>query len=262
LHALAAAAEADDLTRIFQGMTKAIDELAKAPNPRHSLEMTVVRLARRPPLVPVDALLERLGDLERRLGGSGGGAPRPPSGGGGQRPTTPQRPPPTASAPAPVQRSTSTGSVATARAVEPSFTTTIAGPIAQVEGLLTPSVVERVRAVAAKLRQERATWGSLVEHSVIIRCDDVLELAYEKRSFFAAQLNDRELGEAMQRAGVSRILLVDGGLTGRTLAQLHNEQKTQALDAARREAIAHPVVQDAIAIFKAEVRNVKLPGDE
>ena len=37
------------------------------------LEVAVVRLARRPPLLPVDALLERLSALEKRTGGGGGG---------------------------------------------------------------------------------------------------------------------------------------------------------------------------------------------
>lgn len=288
--ALAAAAEPDDLARIFQGMAKAIDELAKAQNPRHSLEMAVVRLARRPPLVPVDALLERLTDLERRLGGGsgggGGGGPRPPS--GGQRPpSTPQRPPPAtatpsamSAAPPPAMTSaprtapaTQSGFTATARALEPSsdsaIVAAISGPMTQPQGLLTPAVIERIRAVAAQLRKVRVTWGSLLEHGVVFRCDaEALEIAYEKRSFFAAQVTDREVADAIGRAtkselgGTARIMLCEGGLTGRTLAQLHSEQKSQALDAARREAIAHPVVQDAIAIFKAEVRNVKLPGDE
>ena len=272
--ALAALAEPDDLARIFQGMSKAIDELAKAQNPRHSLEMAVVRLARRPPLVPVDALLERLADLERRIGGGGGGGGQRPPSGGQRPPTTPQRPPPASATPPPVQRSAPpSGSTATARAIQPSadsaIITAISGPMVQPDGLLTPELIERVRAVAAQLRKERVTWGSLLEHGVVFRCDtEALEIAYEKRSFFAAQVTDREVAEAIARAakselgGAARIMLCEGGLTGRTIAQLQSEKKSQALDAARREAIAHPVVQDAIAIFKAEVRNVKLPGDE
>jgi DNA polymerase III subunit gamma/tau len=283
---LAAAADPDDLARIFQGMSKAIDELAKAQNPRHALEMAAVRLARRPPLVPVDALIERLADLERKLGGGGGGGPRPPSPQGppgGQRPaggaSTPQRPPATNAAPpmsapvsAPRTTSGTTSGTATARAMAPdasSIVATVIGPIVQPEGILTPSVVERVRAVAAALRKERATWGSLLEHGVIVRCDsEALEIAYEKRSFLAAQLTDSQVADAFTRAtknelgAAARLLLCEGGLTGRTLAQLASEQKSQAMDAARREAIAHPAVQDAITIFKAEVRNVKLPNDE
>jgi len=283
VRSLASAAEADDLTRIFQGMSRALDEIAKTGNPRHALEMAAVRLARRPPMVPVDALLERLADLERRLGG-GGGAPKPPTGGG-------QRPPPTggtrpasaapsfqSSAPAPVpvpvpvpERHV-TGA-ATARALHPNadgaVVTTVAGPLQQPEAFLTSTTIDRLRAIAKRLREERATWGSLLEHGVVLRCDaEALEVAYEKRSFFAAQISDPAVAEGFAKAARAelgaraRILVCDGGVTGRTVAQITNEQKTAALDAARREAISHPVVQEAIAIFKAEVRNVKLPGDE
>lgn len=61
--ALAASAEADDLTRIFQGMSRALDGIGKTGNPRHALEMAAVRLSRRPPLIPVDSLLERLAKI-------------------------------------------------------------------------------------------------------------------------------------------------------------------------------------------------------
>ncbi|MBI2391774.1 MAG: DNA polymerase III subunit gamma/tau [Deltaproteobacteria bacterium] len=301
--ALAAAADPDDLTRIFQGMSRGLDEIAKTGNPRHALEMAAVRLARRPPMVPVDALLERLADLERRVGGGGGprapgggggGGARAPGGGGGGGPARAQggfgaAPASTASATAAAPRSAAPpptvataprtydapAGISAARAVQPASNappanvTTVTGPLVQPEGLLAPSVVERARAVAARLREERQTWGSLVEHAIILRCDaDAFELAYEKRSFFAAQLADGAVIEAITRAAkaelgsAARIMVCDGKLSGRTLAQLANEQRTAALDAARREAVAHPVVQEAIAIFKAEVKTVKLPGDE
>jgi DNA polymerase-3 subunit gamma/tau len=292
--ALAAAANPDDLTRLFQGMSRAIDEIARTGNPRHALEMAAVRLARRPPLVPVDTLLERLSELERRIGGGGGGAPRPPpggGGGGGVRPqTTGGRPggsfqaapatapqPQTAGPPsfggrptaAAGHPATPAASAARALPTSPSNVATVHGPVTQPEGLLSPSVVERVRSIAARLREERQTWGSLVEHSVVVRCDaDAFEIAYEKRSFFAAQLADPLIPEAITRAAhavlgaPTRILVCEGRLSGRTVAQLGNEQKMAALDAARREAVAHPSVQHAIDIFKAEVRTVKLPGED
>ncbi len=92
--ALAARSNVDDLTRLHQGFSKSFDDVVRSGQPRASLEMTLVRLARRPPLLPVDELLRRLGDLERRLGGGGGGpagssgAPpnRGPAPGGGQPP--------------------------------------------------------------------------------------------------------------------------------------------------------------------------------
>ncbi len=101
--ALAARADVDDLTRLHQGFSKSFDDIVRSGQPRASLEMALVRLARRPPLLPVDELLRRLGDLERRLGGGApsgpsGGAPRggaPGPGGpgpGGPPPGAPRRP--------------------------------------------------------------------------------------------------------------------------------------------------------------------------
>jgi DNA polymerase-3 subunit gamma/tau len=124
--ALAARSNVDDLTRLHQGFSKSFDDVVRSGQPRASLEMTLVRLARRPPLLPVDELLRRLGDLERRLGGGGGGpagspgappnrgpAPggSPPQGGQQRRqyggagasneatPSAPIEPPPVAAAP-------------------------------------------------------------------------------------------------------------------------------------------------------------------
>jgi DNA polymerase-3 subunit gamma/tau len=79
--ALAERAELDDLLRVYQGFSKAFDEVARSGHVRHALEMTLVRLSRRPALLPLDELLSRLGDLEKRLAA---GAPPPgPKGGGG-----------------------------------------------------------------------------------------------------------------------------------------------------------------------------------
>jgi DNA polymerase-3 subunit gamma/tau len=79
--ALAARSSADDLTRLHQGFSRAFDDIVRSGQPRSALEMTLVRLARRPPLLPMDELLRRLGDLERRLGGGGGGPAAGPGGG-------------------------------------------------------------------------------------------------------------------------------------------------------------------------------------
>jgi DNA polymerase-3 subunit gamma/tau len=95
--ALAQKTDTDDLTRLFTGLSKGYDEIVKSGEVRAALEMTLVRLARRPALLPLDELLARLGELEKRLatgapppptrggapggggGGRGGGGPREPS---------------------------------------------------------------------------------------------------------------------------------------------------------------------------------------
>jgi DNA polymerase III subunit gamma/tau len=72
---LAAGADGDDLTRLYHGFSQGFDEVLRSERPRASLEMLLVRMARRPPLLPLDDLLTRLGALERRLSGGQQGAP-------------------------------------------------------------------------------------------------------------------------------------------------------------------------------------------
>jgi DNA polymerase-3 subunit gamma/tau len=79
---LAAGADPDDLLRLHQGFAQGFDDVVRSGQPRAALEMLLVRLARRPPLVPIDHLLQRLSQLERRLAG-GGGPTRPAPGPGG-----------------------------------------------------------------------------------------------------------------------------------------------------------------------------------
>jgi len=85
---LAEATHADDLIRLHQGFSQGFDDVVRSGQPRAALEMLLVRLARRPPLLPIDELLRRLAALEQRLG-----APRAPA--------PQQAPSPTARAPHP-----------------------------------------------------------------------------------------------------------------------------------------------------------------
>ncbi len=78
---LAGKSDTDDLTRIFTGLSRGFDDIVKSGQVRSNLEMTLVRLARRPALLPLDELLSRLGELEKRL--ATGAAPPPGRGGGG-----------------------------------------------------------------------------------------------------------------------------------------------------------------------------------
>jgi DNA polymerase-3 subunit gamma/tau len=88
VQALAARSDPDDLLRLHQGFSRAFDEVIKSGQPRAALEMLLLRLARRPALVPIDDLVARLGAMERRLGG----AARPgPKGETGSRPETAAR---------------------------------------------------------------------------------------------------------------------------------------------------------------------------
>ena len=79
-----AGAEPIELARIFDIVHGALFEIARAGQPRHALEIALLKAIYLAPSTSVQALLARADDLVRRIGG---GDPLPPGGGrGGTRP--------------------------------------------------------------------------------------------------------------------------------------------------------------------------------
>jgi hypothetical protein len=134
--------------------------------------------------------------------------------------------------------------------------------------LVSEGGLSAARAIVQRLRSNRATWGSLLEHGVVVRCDaERFEVAYERRSFLAAQVSDPPVAEAFARAArdelgaATRILVCDKPPEGKSLAAITAESRIAADDAARTAAREHPVVQDAIAVFGGVRIKVKLTSD-
>jgi DNA polymerase-3 subunit gamma/tau len=65
---------AADLDRAFRLMLAAENEVGRVPYPKLVMEMTLIKLATLTPIVAVEELLDRLDDLDRRLGGATNGA--------------------------------------------------------------------------------------------------------------------------------------------------------------------------------------------
>jgi len=91
---LARAATDSDLLRLHQGFSKGFDDVSRGADPRASLEMLLVRLALRPPLLPLDELLLRLGALEKRLTSGRGALPQSSAPGALSPKAQPQAPAP------------------------------------------------------------------------------------------------------------------------------------------------------------------------
>ncbi|MCK6556359.1 DNA polymerase III subunit gamma/tau [Candidatus Binatia bacterium] len=60
-------ASSADLDRAFRVLMTAETEVARVPYPKLVLEMTLIKLATMAPIVPLDTLIERLDEIERRL---------------------------------------------------------------------------------------------------------------------------------------------------------------------------------------------------
>jgi DNA polymerase-3 subunit gamma/tau len=318
---LAGRAELDDLSRLFQGLSKAFDDIVRSGQPRMALEMTLVRLARRPPLLPLDELLSRLGDLERRLAGGahpGPLAPPPRGGGGGGRSAGAHATSSMAGAPpGPLPLPGPTPSLADPLVPRTRGSLALAQPIAPVEpspavpAPAQPSLQARVQApvhapaAAAPAPPERelaekaprgpglATtesdpWRAIVERVRIARPDvaSVLEHALPLEvtrervvfgfaptdAFLAARAAEAEALDLVSRSvrthfgaptqvevrSATALASLPSGV--RTVAAIDAEHREEDLAKARQSIEHHPLVREAIRLFDAQLRDVKLPG--
>ncbi len=296
---LAKMSDADDLTRLYQGFSRGFDEIVRSGQPRTALEMMLVRLARRPPLLPLDELLSRLGELEKRLGGApppargGGGGP---GGGGGRSPQphspakleAPSRGPTSASTQAVGSMERTHGALALApqpaETPKPS-SVTVAKPISIAPPFpVAPPVVAPVsvrggkvdgdawRAILERVRLSSPPLFSVLQHAAPLQVnpEDVV-LAYEAKDLLASQATDAEALELLTREvrahfGTATNVALD--LSNRSLAGMTTVAREEAgkkkleLAAARELVQNHPLVREAISLFSAELREVRLPGEE
>ncbi len=285
---LASRAEVDDLSRLFQGFSRAFDDVVRSGQPRTALEMALVRLARRPPLLPLDELLARVGDLERRLGGAPppGPAPRGSGGGGGGRGAQ--------TAPAslhPAGGARTHGSlalvdprpaaVAAVQAVPPQPAPRPAQqtplqaapqppPTAPPHEATSPDMVTW-RAIIARLREAQAPVASFFEHALPVEISSSrVIVGFELSAAFQAErAREPEALEALTHAvrahfgaptHVALEVAAKAAPGVRTVASLEAEGRRAEIAAARAAVETHPLVQEAIRVFGAELCDVKLPG--
>ena len=289
---LAAKAEADDLSRLFQAFSKAYDDVVRSGQVRMALEMALVRLARRPPLLPLDELLARVGELERRLGGAPPAGPSPRSGGGGGAGPSGQRPGASARAPAGedvrMPRALASGHEPPASGGELVMRTRgalalAAGPAPVPVGQATPpeaATAEKKevdlagwRAILGRLRQSRPALASVFEHAIALEigAGRVL-LGFEPgAAFLAARASEPEALEALTREirghyGPGTAVELDLSakpVSGvHTVAALDADARAVELAKARAAIESHPIVQEAVRLFGAHLRDVKLPRNE
>jgi DNA polymerase III subunit gamma/tau len=281
VHALAKGAELDDLLRLYQGFSKGFDEIVKSGQPRTALEMALVRLTRRPPLLPLDELLARLGDLEKRLS-TGAPPPAPrgggPGGGGGRTSTasasigpasspSPSFVPPGAT---PMGGHTMRGSLALAG--EPSLLTPAPDalpiqvrrpsalpsppappppplPRAMPEAKLppVPPDLQAWRAILDRVRASRPALASVLEHAapIEVRSERVL-LGYAPGDFLGAQASEEESALLLQRE-------VRAHFGAATKVELDLSMRTPVV--ASVATIDHALRQQELAKARAEVEN-------
>jgi DNA polymerase-3 subunit gamma/tau len=298
LVSLAAETSVEDLTRLHLGLSRTFDEIMKGASPRASLEMALVRLARRPPLVPIDELLRRLGELERRLEGAGGGgsaAPvREPTRGapghgpaprgsareaspsaslaadGGRPAAEPPGPPLEAAPPAPAPRAVAP---APAWSPPPVARAQLSPPPTDGPGVHVPELAEddpmlaAFRDVVAEVHAHLPGIASVLEHAALVEASPRrLVVGFEPGSFLASQLGEARALAVVRDAARARlgpdvevaIVAVPRDALGGTLARRASEVLRGKIAEAEKVVREHPIVAAAVEILGAELREVHL----
>jgi DNA polymerase III subunit gamma/tau len=268
---------ADDLLRVHHGFSEGYDTVVKSGHPRSALEMLLVRLSRRPPLLPVDTLIERLSRLERRLSQPGPG-PRPPA---------PSRNPPTAppARPAfsgrtreaetaarprpdsaddrkepPTEAQVSAPSVRPARREPPPSPTTTS-----------PDLDALFRELVGRVAAQRVELAAKLEHAVLVEAsvEKGLVLGWPPDSVFASLVGTPEYMALLERLAselLGRPTPVShehdsARAQGRkTLSHLEAEAREQRRKEAYERIRRHPRVEEAVEIFGARIRDLRLAG--
>jgi hypothetical protein len=269
---LARAASSDDLIRLHQGFAQSFDDVVRSGQPRAALEMLLVRLARRPPLLPIDDLIGRLSALERRLGG-GAAQTRERSSGPRAEAPLPLRPdaPPASSAPPPEPRPLRREVVRAAPAPpaepppEPARAPDRAAdaalpPATPLEG--GPDIVAW-RAIVESFMSERPELGAFLARAVPLEVGPGgIVLAYGDGEPFVGEV-EREI--PLVSAAASRHFGAKTGVRverkaalGPTLAALDSEDEERKRRAALAKVKNHPRVTEAVEVLGARVKELKL----
>jgi DNA polymerase-3 subunit gamma/tau len=256
---------------LFERWARLVDDASKSQTPRLLIEMAAVDLCATEPLLPIGDLLDRLDDLEARLGG--GGAPPPRAGGsGGPSATPPSRPnaPPAAAGPR-SWVSPAPSSSRPAEALPPAPAKAAVAPAlasAAVRIVKSGSPEEAWRAVMSFFEAKSASLAArLAAADVTAFGGGNLTLIVAER--FAADGIDKARADIEKAAGEAlgepvRLTVTVGAAPGRPAvlrSELSNDLDAAAADRKSRETEArqHPIIQKAQDVFNASLKEVKTP---
>jgi len=279
---LAAHTQLDDLVRLHQAFSSGFDDVVRSGQPRSALEMLLVRLAGRPPLLPLDELLNRLGALEHRFfAAASRGAPQrglPPS-----RPTAPERAANTAGTRArprevatpaarrPSSQDADRDDEPPAKRSSPQANPTQVLPSENLgreacEQTLLAAWQELVERVA----RDRPDVAAILEHAVPLRIDAaVVRVGWPPGSTLDKQFEDVDLTRLLlasrpdtQSSPSVEILHDCQEAVGRaTLSAVETANRTRRARELVQRAKQDPCILQAVEILGAHVREVRIPQD-
>jgi DNA polymerase-3 subunit gamma/tau len=267
--ALASKAPRGLLGALFDRWARAVEEAGKSQTPRLIFEMAVVDLCFTEPLLPLGDLLQRLEELEGRLGQGGGAA------------SGPSRPPPRSPVPSPSSSTAPPAIPAPVASAAPVPRSAVATPAAVAVPVPAPAasvpdpapVTPAPHNVADSWRRVRE--GFEGQFSILAALDHA-EVADWQPGKLTLVLPDKVLMDKMEksRKEVERVLAAVTGVpttlflrqgASRASAALRSEVGREAdatvADQRKREAEArqHPMIRKAQELFGVSAREIKTP---
>ncbi len=262
--------------QVFDILARALEEIARNPHPRLVLETALLRLSAAEPLFEVGDLLGQVQDLARQLEaaprhGKPGG-PGPSSATSKRAEVPPSQPRPTFEIP---KRPEKKGPPPpTQKPVEqPALTPPKSTPAESTPAEPTPAepsssgtgFPEGWAELVALVSKHRPSLGSVLNHACPLEISpERVRIGLESGSFYADQMrterNHRELRKFCQEfTGTECKLQVEDQQdnAGATLAQTWEREKKESAEKKRSQVLAHPMVQEAIRVFGAEIEQVR-----
>ena len=132
-----------------------------------------------------------------------------------------------------------------------------------------PANLDDWRAILARVRAVKGHVAAVLEQGVPLEVTAQRVLVgYQTQSFEGAQASEPEAMELLQRearahfGADTKVALDLSARPGTTVAALDAADRRVELAKAQATAQAHPLVQKAIALFGAELREIRLPGGD
>jgi DNA polymerase-3 subunit gamma/tau len=231
---------AEDLDRAFRLMLATESDVSRVPYPKLVMEMAVIKLATLTPVLAIEELLDRIDDLERRLGGTGNDAAGPAG------PATTSVKSSAATRPQPAARP------------QPTASDEMTAAVAEAPPL--PAGERSWDGFVAFVGKEKVTLLPYVSKSQVPRLDEPVLALHVPRGYYydyLAQRDHAQLVEELARRYFGRDLRVTVSAVDVGAADTTAAEPAESAAAMQAAALDNPAVRAAVEILGGQVKEVK-----
>jgi DNA polymerase III subunit gamma/tau len=253
LERLARAIEPSRVRLMCDRMLRACIDLAESPEPRIVLDLALIDLAATEPLPPISRLLDRLAELEKRLGPGAASPAAPPSRSPTPRPRGPE-PAPRASAPPPPVPPVTAASAAPAVASPPPASS---DPLAAWEAII--AGLEHARELSLVSIYQHARILSWTDTAIEVGFPPGMagEMASEPDKVAAMRLF---LGQQLGRQVSFSVKIIDQpgeAIAARSIIEAADDRRREETSRRQDEAREHPLTKVVLDTFGASIKEIK-----